>query len=59
VHGKIIAAGDFDQLSLVFPRELDKQDLLLKSLKLWKFRPAQRDGGPVAAEVLLIIPRQD
>jgi hypothetical protein len=32
--------------------------LLLKSLKLWAFRPASRDGEPIAVEVLLIIPRE-
>ncbi|HEY6346201.1 MAG TPA: hypothetical protein VIY49_32335 [Bryobacteraceae bacterium] len=59
VHGKITEAGAFDQPSLVFPRELEKQDVLLKSLEQWKFRPALRDGEPAAIDVLLIIPRQD
>jgi hypothetical protein len=59
VHGKITGAGEFDQLSLVFPREFEKQDVLLNSLKQWKFRPALRDGEPAAIDVLLIIPRQD
>ncbi len=59
VHGMLNSAGQFDQLAMVFPAELDKRDLLLKSLKLWAFRPASRDGEPVAVEVLLIIPRED
>jgi hypothetical protein len=59
VHGKITVAGDFDQLSMVFPREFEKQDVLLNSLKQWKFRPALRDGEPAAIDVLLIIPRQN
>jgi hypothetical protein len=59
VHGKITVAGAFDQLSLVFPHEFEKQDVLLKSLEQWKFRPALRDGEPAAIDVLLIIPRQD
>ena len=59
VHGKITVAGEFDQLSLVSPREFEKQDVLLNSLKQWKFRPALRDGEPAAIDVLLIIPRQD
>lgn len=59
VHGKITVAGDFDQLSVVFPREFEKQDVLLNSLKQWKFRPALRDGEPAAIDVLLIVPRQD
>jgi hypothetical protein len=59
VHGKITAAGDFEQLSVVFPREFEMQDVLLNSLKQWKFRPALRDGEPAAIDVLLIVPRQD
>ncbi len=59
VHGMLNAAGQFDQLAMVFPAELEKKNLLLKSLKLWAFRPASRDGVPVAVEVLLIIPRED
>jgi hypothetical protein len=58
VHGMLNAAGQFDQLAMVFPAELDKKNLLLNSLKLWAFRPASRDGEPVAVEVLLIIPRE-
>jgi hypothetical protein len=59
VHGKITVAGEFDQLSVVSPREFEKQDVLLNSLKQWKFRPALRDGEPAAIDVLLIIPRQN
>jgi hypothetical protein len=58
VHGMLTAAGKFDQLAMVFPDELDKKQLILKSLKLWAFRPASRDGVPVSVEVLLIIPRE-
>jgi hypothetical protein len=58
VHGTLTAAGKFDQLAMVFPDELEKKELILKSLKLWAFRPASRDGVPVAVEVLLIIPRE-
>ncbi|MBV9501321.1 MAG: hypothetical protein JO138_18270 [Acidobacteriaceae bacterium] len=58
VHGMLTSAGQFDQLAMVFPAELDQRDLLLKSLKLWAFRPASRDGEPIAVEVLLIIPRE-
>jgi hypothetical protein len=58
VHGMLTSAGQFDQLAMLFPAELEQRDLLLKSLKLWAFRPASRDGQPVAVEVLLIIPRQ-
>lgn len=58
VHGGLNADGKFEQLKMVFPEELDKKELLLKSLKLWAFRPATRDGVPVSVEVLLIIPRE-
>ena len=58
VHGMVTSAGKFDQLVLVFPNEFDKKGLLMKSLKLWAFRPASRDGVPVPVEVLLIIPRE-
>jgi hypothetical protein len=58
VRGMLTSAGQFDQLAMVFPEELEKKELLLKSLKLWEFRPANRDGEPTAVEVLLIIPRE-
>jgi hypothetical protein len=58
VHGKLTAEGKFEQLAMVFPEELDTKELIVKSLNLWAFRPAKRDGVPVGVEVLLIIPRQ-
>ncbi|HEX7362842.1 MAG TPA: hypothetical protein VF283_20315, partial [Bryobacteraceae bacterium] len=58
VHGMLTAAGKFEHLTMVYPDELDKKELLLQSLKLWAFRPASRDGVPVSVEVLLIIPRE-
>jgi hypothetical protein len=58
VHGTLTSAGKFDQMTMAFPDELEKKELLLKSLKLWAFRPASRDGEPIAVEVLLIIPRE-
>jgi hypothetical protein len=57
VHGMLTEAGQFDQLTMVFPEELEKKNYLLHSLKLWEFRPASRDGEPTAVEILLIIPR--
>lgn len=58
IHGLLTEAGQFDQLAMVFPEELEKKEWLLHSLKLWAFRPASRDGEPVGVEVLLIIPKQ-
>ncbi len=50
IHGMVTSAGQFEQLAMVFPEQLDERDLLLRSLKLWAFRPAARDGEPVAVE---------
>ncbi len=58
VHGMITSEGRFDQLSLVFPEDLEAKTLLLKSLNEWAFRPASRDGQPIQVEILLIIPRE-
>ncbi len=58
VHGMITSEGQFDQLAMIFPEELDKKDLLISSLNKWEFRPASRDKVPTTVEVLLIIPRQ-
>lgn len=58
VHGMITSEGQFDQLAMIFPEELEKKDLLLSSLKKWEFRPASRDKVPTTVEVLLIIPRE-
>lgn len=58
VKGMLTSGGQFEQLAMVFPDNMETQDLLLASLKGWAFRPASRDGEPTAVEVLLIIPRQ-
>jgi hypothetical protein len=58
VHGMITSEGQFDQLAMVFPEELEKKDLLISSLNKWEFRPASRDKVPTTVEVLLIIPRE-
>ncbi len=58
VHGMVTADGKFDKLTLIFPDDLEKKNLLFNSLKLWEFRPAKRDGENTTVEVLLIIPRQ-
>ena len=58
-HGMLNKDGQFDKLAMIYPAEIDNQALLLRSLNQWAFRPASRDGVPVAVEVLLIIPRAD
>jgi hypothetical protein len=57
VRGVVTAQGRFDQLILIYPRELALSELLINSLKLWEFRPATLGGQSTAVEVLLIIPR--
>ena len=58
VHGMLNTAGRFDDLAMVFPQTLETKDLLLNSLQQWTFRPATRDGQPMAVEIVLIIPRE-
>ncbi len=58
VHGMITAEGQFDQLAMVYPEQLEKKDLLISSLSKWEFRPASRDGVRTTVEILLIIPRE-
>ena len=58
VKGMLTSGGQFEQLAMVFPDNMETRDLLLASLKSWAFRPASRDGEPTAVEVLLIIPKQ-
>ena len=58
LHGTITAAGRFDHLAVIFPADYAEKELLLSSLQMWEFRPAARDGVPVAVEALLIIPHQ-
>jgi hypothetical protein len=58
VHGDVNEDGKFERLKMLFPGDLEKKELILKSLNLWALRPASRDGVPVTVEVLLIIPRE-
>jgi hypothetical protein len=58
VHGILTTDGRLDQLTPVFPQNLERRDLLMSSLKQWTFRPATRDGVPSDVEILLIIPSQ-
>jgi hypothetical protein len=57
VHGMIDFTGKFQQLALVGDAAVGNWKDLLAALSLWQFRPAMRDGRPIAVEVLLIIPR--
>ena len=56
LHGFVNTDGRFEKLALVLPVGFQQKDLLVSSLRQWEFRPAKRDGQPIAVEVLLIIP---
>jgi hypothetical protein len=56
IHGKVDQAGRFQELEEAGPSVLDNATDIIGALKLWEFRPATRDGVPVALEILLCIP---
>jgi hypothetical protein len=56
LHGLVNTDGRFEKLALVLPAGFPQKGLLISSLRQWEFRPAKRDGQPIAVEVLLIIP---
>jgi len=55
VHGFVSAAGRVERLKVVDPGERSVDDAMLTSLIEWEFRPATRDGQPIAVEFLLAI----
>ena len=58
VHGLVTPEGRVDQLSMIFPTDFTRKEMLMSSLKQWTFRPASRDGVPAEVEFLMIIPGQ-
>ena len=56
IHGRVDQAGRFQELEEAGPSVLDNASDIIAALKLWEFRPATRDGVPVALEILLCIP---
>jgi hypothetical protein len=56
VHGSVGVTGNFDSLKIVQPVDSTADEYILKSLAAWAFRPATRDGAPVAVEAILSIP---
>jgi hypothetical protein len=56
VHGYVNQSGRFEGLSLVFPPDFAKTQLVLEALQQWRFRPSKHDGQLARVEVLLIIP---
>mgnify|MGYP000415725025 CR=1 FL=1 len=59
VRGVVNEKGEFEKLEQVGDAVVAERDYILRVLQRWQFRPATRDGQPVAVEVLLIIPRQE
>lgn len=57
VHGFVGASGKFERLSVIGDSDPAREGLL-GLLQQWEFRPALKDGQPVAVEVLLVIPKE-
>ncbi|HSW51083.1 MAG TPA: energy transducer TonB, partial [Bryobacteraceae bacterium] len=59
VHASLDAQGRLTDLEVLRAPNPRMKDLVLAELAKWQFRPAVRDGAPVAVEVLLAIPPQE
>ncbi len=59
VHASVTAKGELVDLDMMRAPNPRLKDAILPELLKWQFRPAIRDGAPVAVEVLLAIPPQD
>ena len=55
VRGRLNTDGRLEQLAILAPTEWAQKDSLFHALAQWRFRPAMKDGQPVAVEVLLVI----
>jgi hypothetical protein len=56
LHGTINTSGKIEDLSVAGPAALDNGKVVLDAVRQWEFRPAAKDGAPVAVEVLICIP---
>jgi hypothetical protein len=56
VHGLVDETGKFRELRVIPPVAQQTGSSLIASLNQWVFRPATRDGVPVAVEFLLSVP---
>jgi TonB family protein len=56
VFGVISQQGEFEDLRIMHSSDARLDQLLLASLRKWKFRPAEMDGAQVAVKVLLGVP---
>ena len=59
VHALLDASGRIKEPSLLRAPNASFKAPILAELLQWQFRPAVRNGGPVAVEVLLAIPPQN
>jgi len=59
VHGSLDTQGQFKDLVVVRAPNAAMKELIMPELLKWHFRPAVRDGAPIAVEILLAIPPQD
>jgi hypothetical protein len=58
VRGMLNSHGRLEQLTLLLPSEWPDSQGFFRALEQWEFRPATREGEPIAVEVMLVIPRQ-
>lgn len=56
MHGFITELGEFSELRVVSGKETAEDLMVLPLLQHWVFRPATRDGRPIAVEFVLVIP---
>jgi len=56
LHAVLSETGHFRDLRVVNPEVSEIDQAVLAAVGSWEFRPADRDGVPVATEILLVIP---
>jgi hypothetical protein len=56
VSGTLNPSGQLADLRVLLPLEWPTEESLLPTLSRWKFRPAMRNGQPVAVQILIVIP---
>jgi hypothetical protein len=58
ITGKLNTNGHLENLEIVLPSGWPAKDALLRVLERWTFRPASRNGTPLAVDVLIVIPNE-
>ncbi|HET8550032.1 MAG TPA: hypothetical protein VFL57_18610 [Bryobacteraceae bacterium] len=56
VHGLLNDTGKFERVKVVRAGAEDTDARLVLALRSWEFRPAMKDGRPIAVEFLLAVP---